>query len=462
VDLVAGQSYALRVEYYQAAREATARLDWTLPSASRFGEAVEAARASDVAIVCVTTAGTEGEGQDRPSMALPDDQDALIQAVAAANPRTIVVLNNGTPCLLTAWLAKVPGLVETWFPGQEGGHALAAILFGDVNPSGKLPDTLAARREDYPDFGNFPGVKNHVTYAEGIYVGYRHFDKAKVAPLFPFGYGLSYTTFRYGPLTLDRAALAPNGTVTAKMAVTNTGRREGAEVVELYAHDPSPKIDKPVRELKGFSKIDLLPGQTKTVTFHINPRALAYCDVPGRRWKADAGDYVLEAAASSRDIRRTAHVKLASTWTEPIPLLVDQASLPPPAHDPGDLALHKPVTVSSVENRPGVLPQYAVDGDEATRWSSAPGDPQWISVDLGKSETISHVVLVWEAAYATAYQIQVSPDGKTYTDVYATLAGQGGTEEVKFNPTPARFVRMYGTKRATAFGDSLFSFEVYK
>jgi len=462
VDLVAGQSYALRVEYYQAAGEANARLDWTLPGAPRFGEAIEAARASDVAVVCVSTAGTEGEGQDRPSMVLPGDQDALIQAVAAANPRTIVVLNNGTPVLMTSWLAQVPGLVETWFPGQEGGRALAAILFGDVNPSGKLPDTLAARREDYPDFGHFPGVNNHVTYAEGIYVGYRHFDRAKVAPLFPFGYGLSYTTFRYGPLKLDRAALAPGGTVTAKMAVTNTGRRAGAEVVELYARDPSPKIDKPVRELKGFSKIDLLPGQTKTVTFHLSPRALAYCDVPGRRWKADAGDYALEAGASSRDIRRTAHVRLASTWTEPIPLLADQASLPPPAHDPNDLALHKPVSASSVENRPDVLPQYAVDGDEATRWSSAPGDPQWISVDLGKSETISRVVLVWEAAYATAYQVQVSPDGKTYTDVYATTVGQGGTEEVKFKPTAARFVRMYGTKRATTFGDSLFSFEVYK
>jgi len=462
LDLVAGQAYDLRVEYYQAGGQASAALNWSLPGADRYADAVAAARSSDVAVVCVTTAGTEGEGQDRPSMALPGDQDALIQAVAAVNPKTIVILNNGTPVLMTSWLAKVPGLIETWFPGQEGGHALAAVLFGDVNPSGKLPDTLAARREDYPDFGNFPGVKNHVTYAEGIYVGYRHFDKAKVAPLFPFGYGLSYTTFRYGPLKLDRAALAPKGTVTARMAVTNTGRREGAEVVELYARDPSPKTDKPVRELKGFSKVDLAPGQTKTVTFHIDPRALAYCDVPGRQWKADAGGYALEAGASSRDIRRTAHVRLASTWTEPIPLLVDQASLPPPAHNVGDLALNRPATVSSVENRPDVLPQYAVDGDEATRWSSAPGDPQWISVDLGKTEAISRVVLVWEAAYATAYQIQVSPDGKTWTDVYATTAGQGGTEEVKFTPTPARFVRMYGTKRATTFGDSLFSFEVYR
>ena len=463
VDLVAGQSYALRVEYYQAAREATARLDWTLPSMSRFGEAVEAARASDVAVVCVSTEGTEGEGQDRPSMALPGDQDALIQAVAAANKKTIVVLNNGTPVTMTAWLDRVPGLVETWFPGQEGGHALAAVLFGDVNPSGKLPDTLAARREDYPDFGHFPGTKGHVDYVEGIYVGYRHFDKAKIAPLFPFGHGLSYTTFRYGALTLNNTLLAPDGTVTASLDVTNTGRRAGAEVVELYVHDPSPKIDKPVRELKNFAKVDLQPGETKTVQFQLKPRALAYCDVPGRQWKADAGEYDVQIGASSRDIRQHASLRLARDYTEAIPFMGDSHPVPAAlARTEKDLAQGRPVTVSSTENRPDVAAKNAVDGDDATRWSSAFGDPQWIAVDLGKVTPISHVLLSWESAAASAYSIQVSLDGKTWTDVYQTTNGQGGTEEIKFTPTPAQFVRMYGTKRATQFGYSLFSFEVYK
>jgi beta-glucosidase len=463
VDLVAGQVYDLKIEYYQGMGQASAVLNWIIPGTARFEDAIAAAKNSDVAIVCVSTEGTESEGTDRPSMDLPNGQDALIQAVAAANKRTIVVLNNGTPCVLTHWLAQVPGLVETWFPGQEGGHALAAILFGDVNPSGKLPDTLAARREDYPDFGHFPGVKNQVTYAEDIYVGYRHFDKKKITPLFPFGYGLSYTTFRYGGLKLSSPALAPDGTVQATLNVTNTGPRAGAEVVELYVHDRSPKIDKPVRELKNFTKVSLLPGETKAVWFRVDPRAFAYCDVPGKQWKADAGDYDSQIGASSRDIRQQARVRLISDYTEVIPFMgASQQNPTVIAPTEKDLAQGRPVTASSVENRPDVAPGNAVDGDDSTRWSSAPSDPQWIAVDLGAMTSISHVQLDWESAYASVYRIQVSPDGITWTDVYSTTEGQGGTEEIKFAPTPARFVRMYGTKRATQFGYSLFSFAVYK
>jgi beta-glucosidase len=463
VDLVAGQVYDLKIEYYQGMGQASAVLNWIIPGTARFEDAIAAAKNSDVAIVCVSTEGTESEGTDRPSMDLPNGQDALIQAVAAANKRTIVVLNNGTPCVLTHWLAQVPGLVETWFPGQEGGHALAAILFGDVNPSGKLPDTLAARREDYPDFGHFPGVKNQVTYAEDIYVGYRHFDKKKITPLFPFGYGLSYTTFRYGGLKLSSPALAPDGTVQATLNVTNTGPRAGAEVVELYVHDRSPKIDKPVRELKNFTKVSLLPGETKAVWFRVDPRAFAYCDVPGKQWKADAGDYDIQIGASSRDIRQQARVRLISDYTEVIPFMgASQQNPTVIAPTEKDLAQGRPVTASSVENRPDVAPGNAVDGDDSTRWSSAPSDPQWIAVDLGAMTSISHVQLDWESAYASVYRIQVSPDGITWTDVYSATEGGGGTEEIKFAPTPARFVRMYGTKRATQFGYSLFSFAVYK
>ena len=455
VDLVAGHSYPLRIEYFQAAGLAVARFNWTIPGTSRFTDAVNAARAADVAIVCVSTMGTEGEGSDRPSMDLPNNQDALIEAVAAANKRTIVVLNNGTPVTMTRWLKNVPGLIETWFPGQEGGAALAAVLYGDVNPSGKLPDTLAARREDYPDFGNFPGVKGKVNYAEGIYVGYRHFDKSKITPLFPFGSGLSYTTFRYGPLSVTTPDAS--GARTATLNVTNTGHRPGAEVVELYVHDPKPKIDKPVRELKGFSKVTLDPGQTKTVTFTVPPRALAYCDVPGKQWKADAGDYELQAGASSRDIRQRASLHLAADWTEPIPNMGEKI----PAHSQHDLALNRPVTVSSNQTGEEAAPEYAVDGDDGTRWSSGFSDPQWISIDLGKPTTIDHVRLLWEAAYATAYQIQVSGDNKTWTDVYSTTNGPGGDETLKFAPVTARWVRIFCTKRALTFGDSLYSVEVY-
>lgn len=452
----AGSRHSLRVEYFQAAGGASLRFNWLLPGTSRFLEAVAAARASDIAVVCVSTAGTEGEGQDRPSMALPGDQDALVAAVAAANPKTIVVLNNGTPVLMP-WLSKVLGLVEAWFPGDEGGHALASVLFGDVSPSGKLPTTLAASREAYPDYGNFPGKNEEVRYAEGIYVGYRFFDKQHAQPLFPFGCGLSYTAFQYSHLRLSQPSLTPEGTVAVSVDVTNIGRREGAEVVELYVHDPAPKIAKAVRELKGFGKVDLLPGQTKTVTMTLRARDLAYCDVPYKRWKADAGEYDIQIGASSRDIRKQAVLRLSRTYTELIPLM---GAPPPPVHDPSDLAYKHPAAASSVQ-MPDTPASAVTDGDDSTRWSSAFADPQWVSVDLGKPLTIDHVKLLWEDAYASAYSVQVSQNSKTWTDVYSTQNGAGDAETIKFAPTAARYVRVYGTKRATKYGYSLFSFEVY-
>jgi beta-glucosidase len=278
--------------------------------------AIVAAKKSDIAVVCVSTRRMEGEGHDRPSMDLPDQQSDLIRAIAAVNKKTIVVLNNGTPVTMTNWLNRVPAVIETWFPGQEGGTALAAILFGDVNPSGKLPDTLGANRDDYPDAGNFPGKNLEVHYAEGIYVGYRHFDKAGIKPLFPFGYGLSYTTFGYKHLQLSNANLSPDGSVKTSVDITNTGKRAGGEVAELYIHVLHPKIDRPVRELKGFAKVALAPGETKTVDFNITPRDLAYFDVPGHQWKADVGEYEIEVGASSRDIRLKTPLRLVSTFTE--------------------------------------------------------------------------------------------------------------------------------------------------
>ena len=323
LDLTAGHTYPLRIEYFQAGGDAIAKLEWKLPEKFDVAEAaaVAAARQSDLAIVCVTTRPTEGEGRDRPSMDLPDRQGELIRAVAAANPKTIVVVNSGTPVTIQPWLDGVPALLQAWFPGQEGGKALAAILFGDVNPSGKLPVTFGLRREDYPDHGHFPGVQGQVDYAEGIYVGYRHFDKEGIAPLFPFGYGLSYTTFAYSNPRLSRPTVAPGGTVTVSVDVTNTGKRAGDEIAELYLHDPAPRIDRPLRELKGFARLTLQPGETQTATFPLTPRALAYCDVPGQQWKADPGPYQIEIGASSRDIRQTLPLTLTAPFTEAIPFM---------------------------------------------------------------------------------------------------------------------------------------------
>jgi beta-glucosidase len=314
--LVAGKNYALRVEFFQDTGGYMARLAWRKGGTPNFADAIAAAKSSDVAIVCVSTMGLEGEGNDRPSMDLPNDQAALIRAVAGANRRTIVVLNNGTPVTMSDWLKSVPAVVEAWFPGQEGGAALADILFGNVNPSGKLPDTLAAKRSDYPDFANFPGTNHVEKYAEDIYVGYRHFDKANVQPLFPFGYGMSYTTFKYSKLDLSCATLNPDGSVTARVDVTNTGKRAGEEIAQLYVHDAKPAIDRPVRELKGFAKIVLKPGETKTIQFTIKPRDLAYFDMPGHQWKANAGEYEIQVGSSSRDIKLKKSVRLNVDFTQ--------------------------------------------------------------------------------------------------------------------------------------------------
>ena len=283
------------------------------------GAAIDEAKAADVVIVCVSTMRKESEGRDRPSMDLPNDQAELIRSVAAVNPKTIVIVNNGTPVTMADWIEQTPAVIEAYLPGQEGGAALAAILFGDVNPSGKLPDTLAVNRSDYSDDG-FPGTNHQVNYDEGIYVGYRHFDKQGIAPLFPFGYGLSYTTFGYTNLKLSQSVMQPGGTVTVTVDITNTGQRSGEEVVELYLHDSQPKIDRPVRELKGFAKIALNPGETKSVSLSLTPRDLSYFDVAGKQWKANAGAYEVQVGSSSRDIRVQAPLTLEKEFTESVPL----------------------------------------------------------------------------------------------------------------------------------------------
>ena len=455
IQLTAGRAYNIKIEYFQGTGLSSIKLNWQLPGAHPYKSAVNAARTADVAVVVVGSS-PEGEGTDRSSMELDGDQAGLIDAVADANPNTIVVLNNGTPCAMTSWLAKVPCVVEAWFPGEAGGDALASILFGDVNPSGKLPTTLAARREDYPDYGNFPGKNGQVTYAEGIYVGYRHFDKQNIEPLFPFGYGLSYTTFKYGSIAVNKTDFDPNDAITVSLPVTNTGTRAGSEVVELYVHDQNPKIDKPVQELKGFARVDLAPGSTATVTIPLTGRSFAYCDVSGKQWKADAGQYALYVGSSSRDIRSRAIVTLKSDFTEPIP---NSGVVEGPSHV-GNLAYKMPTMASSVEKQ-GLEPQNATDGDPSTRWGSAFADPQWISVDLGKITSVSHVRLTWEDAYAKSYSVQVSNNGLNWVDLYSTSTNEGGVNDIKFPTHAARWVRIAMKKRATQYGYSLFEFEVY-
>jgi beta-glucosidase len=274
------------------------------PPPELLAEAVAVARHSDVAVVVVGNAPKlEGEGFDRRSMDLPAGQDELIEAIAAANPNTVVVVAAGAPVTMTRWIGSVPAVVYAWYGGQEAGHAVGDILFGAVNPSGKLPVTFPKAFQDSPAYGHYPGEDLHVEYAEGIYVGYRGFDKRNVEPLFPFGHGLSYTTFDYTGLKIAFP--------TVGVSVRNSGTRAGAEVVQLYLQPPPARLDRPVKELKAFSRIMLQPGETRTVSFTLDKAALSFYDPALHDWVAEPGRFTVLVGASSRDIRAKGEFELA-------------------------------------------------------------------------------------------------------------------------------------------------------
>jgi beta-glucosidase len=274
-------------------------------------EAVAVSAKSDVVIVFVgDSPAVESEGFDRKTLNLPEGQDELIAAIAKVNRNTIVVFNSGGPVNVRRFVNDVPALVGAWFGGQELGHAVADVLFGDVDPSGKLPFSFINEMKQSPAYGNYPGDNLHVTYAEGIYVGYRYFDKQNVAPQFPFGHGLSYTSFDYSKL---KVAPGSGDSSVAQVTVTirNSGKRAGAEVVQLYIHDGHSKIDRPVKELKGFERVDLKAGESKNVTFTLDRDSFAYYSMAKHEWIAEPGKFEILVGASSRDIRSRATFDLA-------------------------------------------------------------------------------------------------------------------------------------------------------
>ncbi len=272
--------------------------------ASLRAEAVALAGASEAAIVVVgNSRRLEAEGFDRPSMDLPASQDALIEAVAAANPNTVVVVIAGAPVTMTRWVDRVPAVLYAWYGGQEYGHAIGDVLFGLQNPSGKAPVTFPKRLEDATAFGNYPGENLHVEYAEGIYVGYRGFEKRGVQPLFPFGHGLSYTAFDYSDLAVSPAKAAAGGRVEVSFTVRNSGQRAGAEVAQLYLGAPHASIDRPVKELKGFSRVALAPGESQRVTLMLDQAAMSYFNAGKDDWVAEPGTFEVLVGASSADIR---------------------------------------------------------------------------------------------------------------------------------------------------------------
>ncbi|MGI8476527.1 MAG: glycoside hydrolase family 3 C-terminal domain-containing protein [Thermomicrobiales bacterium] len=315
IDLIAGRPYGINVEYGSGDAPLKAvRLGHLPPfDPDAIGRAAALAAASDVALVFVgTTSDWESEGGDRTTIALPGDQDALIERVAAANPRTIVVLQTGSPVAMP-WLDRVAGVVQMWFAGQECGNAIADVLFGDLDPSGRLTQTFPLRLEDNPAHGNYPGDNGHVRYGEGVFVGYRHYEKTRVAPLFPFGFGLSYTTFALGDARLSAAEIAPGDPLTVSVDVTNTGARAGRTVVQLYIRDPAASVPRPDKELKGFAKVSLKPGETTTVTLPIDTRALAWWDAAAHAWTAEFGQYEAIFGLSSIDLATPAAFTLTKT-----------------------------------------------------------------------------------------------------------------------------------------------------
>lgn len=310
-----GKSYKIRLEYFQGHGTGIIRLAWMPPAAPVMREAIALAAKSDVAIIAVGfNSDVESEAIDRYTFDLPKNQVELIESVAKVNPRTIVVINTGNPVAMAQWMDHVSAVIYAWYPGQEGGNALADILIGTYNPSGRLPITMLKRWEDSPAYGSYPENNGNVNYKEGIYVGYRHFDKAGVTPEFAFGHGLSYTSFLYSDLeikTLQSSADAPEILVDATL--TNKGQMAGAEVVQLYVQDLEPKVDRPVQELKEFTKIYLEPGESRKVSFKLGQRSFAYYEVTTHGWKAQPGSFRLHIGSSSRDIRLGGDVVLTGS-----------------------------------------------------------------------------------------------------------------------------------------------------
>lgn len=279
--------------------------------------AEQVARNADVVVLAVGfDATTESEDWDR-TFALPPGQSELIQRIAAANQKVVVVMTSGGATDMSGWLDRVPSLLQAWYPGQEGGTALAEILFGDVNPSGRLPATFERRWQDNPSYENYYAAAGtpRVTYKEGIFIGYRGYEKRGIQPLFPFGHGLSYTSFGYSDLAIRPAAIASNRSSIYEVtfSVKNTGTRAGAAVPQVYVASVGARMPRPPKELKGFSKLMLAPGQARTITVPLDARSFAYYDTRTKRWRADAGTYRVLVGNSSANVELAADVALPKT-----------------------------------------------------------------------------------------------------------------------------------------------------
>lgn len=310
LSLEAGKIYNIRYEFFEKGGSAAVRLGWNTPSEELLSGALQVAKESDIAIVFAgTTFNVETEGKDRDDLQLPDGQDKLINEVAKVNKNTIVVLTTGSPVLMNSWLNNVKGVLETWFGGEKMGDAIADVLLGKYNPSGKLPVTFPLKWEDCSAYKTYKSESGTTYYSDGIYVGYRHFEKNNIKPLFPFGFGLSYTTFKYSDIKVS-PEFSKDGKLNVSFTVRNTGKIAGEEVAQLYIKDVKSSVDRPLKELKGYKKVSLKPGEKTTVNFTLDKNAVSYFDPKTSSWIAEPGEFEVLAGSSSEDIRLTGKFNL--------------------------------------------------------------------------------------------------------------------------------------------------------
>jgi beta-glucosidase len=314
--------------------------------------AVGLAKEADVAVLYIALPTyKESEGYDRTDLDLTEQQVALIKAVAKVQPKTVVVLNNGAPVTMSAWIDDVAAVLEGWMMGQAGGVAIADVLFGKVNPCGKLAETFPLKLADTPAYLNWPGDAGEVHYGEGLFIGYRYYDAKQMPVLFPFGYGLSYTTFAYSNAKVSASKFKDVDGVTVTVDITNTGDVAGKEIVQVYVHDQKSGLVRPEKELKGFAKVELQPGETKSVSIQLDFRAFAFYHPEYKQWITEDGDFNLLIAASAADIRQTLTVTLESTLSLPC-ILDKESTIREWAADPRSKDVFGPVyAMMEAENR---------------------------------------------------------------------------------------------------------------
>lgn len=314
VELKAGEPRKILIEHYENRGNADLVLGWRLLENDILQKAAETASKSDVAVIFAGLSDSvEVEARDRTDLNLPKEQEDLIEAVTKANPKTIVVMTSGAPVLMDKWINKTPSVLQAFYYGQEGGNAIADVLFGKISPSGKLPATFLKRWEDSNAFGRYPGDGKSIDYSEGILVGYRWFDTKNIEPLFPFGHGLSYTNFKYSALKLIKGK---DANLTVQFEIENTGKRDAAEVAQIYVQDVQSSLPRPLKELKGFQKIFLKAGEKKIVSISLDHNAFAFYDPEKLSWIAEKGDFKILVGSSSRDIRLTGDYKLNKTISQ--------------------------------------------------------------------------------------------------------------------------------------------------